>query len=677
MMNKALSSFALAACFTSLSIAQDSTSIDLYDMSLEDLLNMDITVASKKAISQKESPGIVSVISEEEIISSGARDLMDVLRLVPGIHFNSDVQGQVGISIRGNWGLEGKVLVMIDNQELNENLYGSVMFGGHYDVTQIKRIEIIRGPGSSIYGGYAELGVIHIITKGSRDYQGFNANYTFGTMNRHAVSLGAGDSIGDLHFDIKAFYSQSQRSDQNITDWYEGEASMDGTSDLSALNLNVGAQFKGLKFRMIYDDHQTESINMFGEVSEEPGTPVDFSSLLSELKYDWEVSEKLTITPKVNFQHFAPWVTDEDPHAYYDAVDDWTYDNAFKLSANRMTGNLSATYDINEDINILVGTEYLTETANNHLRDESEAYYYNGKDELTLNQFSAFGQFMWMNDIVNVVTGGRFMNHSTAGTAYAPRLALTKEIGNFHTKALLSQAFRAPSFENINGSVDDDGNPTITPEETTVFEIELGYLLNEKTQLTANIFDITVQNPIIYYYDPNTEIENYENYNQTGSRGTEVELRHKNSWGFLTFNYSLQSAASKVDAFLYEVPGYENLSLGMPQHMLKLNATYKIKENLTANISGTWLSERYAINTVEYDVDDNEILVYDKNEAVLLLNLFVNYKDLLTDGLNLGLGVNNLLNQKNSFIQPYANYLSPLPDRSTEFVARLSYDFTK
>ncbi len=65
--------------------------------------------------------------------------------------------------------------MMIDGQEINENLYGSVVFGGHYDVSQIQRIEIIRGPGSSIYGGCAELGVIHIITKSATDYHGANA----------------------------------------------------------------------------------------------------------------------------------------------------------------------------------------------------------------------------------------------------------------------------------------------------------------------------------------------------------------------------------------------------------------------------------------------------------------------------------------------------------------------
>ena len=123
---------------------------------LENLINSLIGVASKKPLSRRKSPSIVTVISQDEIRRSGARDIVDILRLVPGFDFGVDIQGAIGLGVRGNWATEGKVLFMLDGQEMNEILYSTIQLGNNFLPDQIKRIEVIRGPGSSIYGGYAE-----------------------------------------------------------------------------------------------------------------------------------------------------------------------------------------------------------------------------------------------------------------------------------------------------------------------------------------------------------------------------------------------------------------------------------------------------------------------------------------------------------------------------------------
>jgi outer membrane receptor for ferrienterochelin and colicin len=148
-------------------IANQEKSLILEDLSLEELLNIEVRVASgskSHGLTTRESPSIVTLVTEEEIRKSGARDLIDVLRLVPGFEFGMDVQGAVGVGIRGNWGFEGKVLFLLDGQEMNDNSYGTLVLGNHFSVQQIKRVEIIRGPGSALYGGFAELSVINVIT---------------------------------------------------------------------------------------------------------------------------------------------------------------------------------------------------------------------------------------------------------------------------------------------------------------------------------------------------------------------------------------------------------------------------------------------------------------------------------------------------------------------------------
>ena len=95
-------------------------------LNIDELFQVKVEVGTIKAVNQREVPSIVSVITKEEIINSGAKDLLDVLTLfVPGVNFGTDVEGVVGIGIRGFWSHEGKVLLMIDGQECNEDMFGT------------------------------------------------------------------------------------------------------------------------------------------------------------------------------------------------------------------------------------------------------------------------------------------------------------------------------------------------------------------------------------------------------------------------------------------------------------------------------------------------------------------------------------------------------------------------
>src|SRR6478672_5076727 len=154
---------------------------------LQKVLNKGLTVSSSKALSTRETPGIISLITAEEIQNAGARDLIDILRMVPGFDIGQDLQFVMGIGLRGNWANEGKVLVMMDGQPFNELLYQTVAIGNRFPVDAIERIEIIRGPGSAIYGGSAEYGVINIITKAAESLNGVEV---YGVGGFHAGAVG-------------------------------------------------------------------------------------------------------------------------------------------------------------------------------------------------------------------------------------------------------------------------------------------------------------------------------------------------------------------------------------------------------------------------------------------------------------------------------------------------------
>jgi outer membrane receptor for ferrienterochelin and colicin len=640
---------------------------DLFDMSLEDLMKVEVHVASgSKSLTQREAPGIVSIITEEEIQNSGSRDLIDVLRLVPGISFGSDVQGVVGITMRGNWGHEGKVLLMIDGQEMNDLLYSCTFFGNHYSVDQIKKIEIIRGPGSSIYGGYAELGVINIITKSGKDFDGINAGgilgYLSDTFGRTDAHLEIGKKINNLEFSATGFLGQGIRSERNCSDIYGNSYSMKNESALDPEFLNFGFKYKSLSARFLYDNYHTTTRYWFG-INLLKAYDLDFTTLSGELKYDFKINPKLILTPKINFIQNQPWKSIEEPVVGEDS----SY-FVYHQKALRIKTNLSASYDISEKINLIFGGEYFRDYVQNLVVGNT---YWNGTDKVSLHNISGFAQGIFKTDFANITIGARAENHNIFGTSFAPRLGITKIIGNFHTKILLSQAFRSPGIENINlsSSFSSDGSPTIKPEKTQTAELELGYMITKKMTLTANVFYIEIDHPIVYIIDSSGN-EGYFNKDKSGTAGFELEYRWRGEKSYATVNYSYYNARGVNKTDDYSVPGNENALLGTPQNRITFNGSLKLFKGLSINPTIIYMGKRYGYTS--YDSIAGKPIIKEFN-PIVLTNIFLNYRDFLTKRLNLGIGVYDIFNSDLAFIQPYNGGHAPLPSQGREIILKLSY----
>ncbi|MCC6138894.1 MAG: Plug domain-containing protein, partial [Bdellovibrionaceae bacterium] len=205
--------------FAQISQAQEIENID--ELSLEDLMNVKASIASKTEKGTRESPGIVTVLTKTELKRMGARDLIDALNMVPGFSFGHDIQGVVGLGVRGNWAHEGKFSLLVDGLEMNEILYSTTQFGNHYPIDHIKQIEVIRGPGSAIYGGYAELAVVHVITERGADLNGGKVVATYGQMKedfgRRNLSVQVGKKSGDWDWSLAGLIGQGRRGDGPYT----------------------------------------------------------------------------------------------------------------------------------------------------------------------------------------------------------------------------------------------------------------------------------------------------------------------------------------------------------------------------------------------------------------------------------------------------------------------------
>ena len=227
-------------------------------ISVDELLNMKLTV-SKKELPLREQPSIVSVITTEDIANSGATDLIEVLQMIPGINFGYDTEGVIGIIMRGNWANEGKILLLVDGMEMNEQFYYSMQFGNHYPIEQIKRIEIIRGPGSAIYGGSAELGVINIITRNGDDINGLSVSPIYSQMNSNygilSAAISSGVKIKDFNISLHGYISERNRSEDNFSNLGDTVYNLsDGNSLTKQRWLNFQLSYKGIQTRFIFDE---------------------------------------------------------------------------------------------------------------------------------------------------------------------------------------------------------------------------------------------------------------------------------------------------------------------------------------------------------------------------------------------------------------------------------------
>ena len=171
----------------------------LKQMSLDDLMNVEITSVSKKEEKLTEAPAAVYVLTQEDIHRSGATSIPEALRLVPGLDVARIDAHTWAISSRGfNDQYANKLLVLIDGRSVYSPLFSGVFWDVQGPMLEdVDRIEVIRGPGATMWGANAVNGVINIITKSAQDTQGWLVSGGGGNQDRGFGEFRYGGSRGD------------------------------------------------------------------------------------------------------------------------------------------------------------------------------------------------------------------------------------------------------------------------------------------------------------------------------------------------------------------------------------------------------------------------------------------------------------------------------------------------
>ncbi len=172
---------------------------DLSQVSLEDLLNIEVTSASKKEQKLSKTGAAIYVITQEDIRRSGATNIPDVLRMAPGVEVAQVDGNSWAISIRGfNSLYANKVLVLIDGRSVYSPTFSGTLWNQQQvPLEDIERIEVIRGAGGTVWGANAANGVINIITKSAQATKGGLVSVTAGSETLGDGLLQYGGAAGD------------------------------------------------------------------------------------------------------------------------------------------------------------------------------------------------------------------------------------------------------------------------------------------------------------------------------------------------------------------------------------------------------------------------------------------------------------------------------------------------
>ena len=170
---------------------------DLFELSLEQLMDVVVTSVSKRSQPLSSTAAAVHVISAEDIRRSGAANLPEALRLAPGVHVARFSNNRWSVSIRGFGGrYANKLLVLQDGRSLYSPVYSGVFWEfNDIPLELVERIEVVRGPGASIWGANAVNGVINIITRNAADARGTQLSASAGTTLRGSLFASHGVAL--------------------------------------------------------------------------------------------------------------------------------------------------------------------------------------------------------------------------------------------------------------------------------------------------------------------------------------------------------------------------------------------------------------------------------------------------------------------------------------------------
>lgn len=604
---------------------------ELSEMSLEELLNLKITVASKKAEKISDAAGVISVITREELESFGGITLRDILERVPSlIGSASAFTERYGLSSRGDRTKinSGHILLLINGRPSREIVEGGIsseMYAS-FPINIIERIEVIRGPGSVLYGSNAFSAVINIITETAEEN-----NVAVSALTGNGGAVGANGEgkfkVGDLQVSLagrymkKADWKTSYKTmmyDFMTNTFYPVEAMVTIPDESKAAY--VDAKYKGLSFMASHNDYKTAYFQSGGFINT---WKKDFANLGYDLKVNdnWEMNFNGTYNYAGLDSDTVPGIVRKS----HDLVAEWTNHITITENFSVVAGGL---------YNKVMGSEVA------QILGESVTVSDKSRENIALYSQADF----WLLENLKLIGGFQANKVADFDLDIVPRGGVVwYPFPRINVKGLYSQAYRASSVDEfgMNYPTGLKGDKNLKPEKVSTIDLGVNYF-GEKVQYGVNYFHSKMNNIIApgYIVDPNDPfILNmvYMNYGETTFKGLEAEGKF-----YLARNLFL------TGSLLYQENKSDTVSNVTPvaNFSAKGGLSYKWKKGITVSLFNNYqgkLDEKFSENAFNANPKPGSYNTLDLYCSVDLVKLF---KMNINQGISVFFQGNNMLDEE-------------------------------
>ena len=657
-----------------------------------------VITASKVMENIKKAPASITVITDKQIRQMGARNLTDVLwRTVPSVNFSKpSFERNEVIIVRGTTALSS-VLLLINGHPVTR------AFGGDwrylYDdliIDNIKRIEVIRGPGSALYGANAYHGVINVITKEAEDIDGVELTARGGSYDTQQYNLLYGKTFSDLEvaFDFNYLKTHGFRGlieedfqtqlDQIWVPLGFAPASLAPgrtNSDLEKYDTQLTLNYKGFKFDGKYTDKKYDHPTSWTSALTNK-TIYDGKGYSLTLSYETRIWEGLDLYGKVyrnkdegtgDNQWFPPGHVTRTPNPAPPppfipvVMPDGLLWNP-KLESTRTGIEFQTTYKMSDSNTIVVGASYEDQKAEKipvwanflptgvpgviiplpSVQKWPEGLSM-GTEKINFKAF--FLEDIWdITDDLRLTLGARYDYYSDFGGELSPRVGLTWEyMKGYDLKLLYGHAFRAPNFLELFDF--SSGNADLDPETIDAYEISFGAEFTRNFNSRITLYHIETEDRIIP--SSGTQLFNWANQGSSRTQGVELEMRYDFGRGtYLAGNYYY---------FKRKTGNKGN------QHNAKIMANIRLSRYLNFHVDGRFIDsiERFRPGDTRDDVSG-----YGLVNATLIAKKFLKGYE----GLELRGSVYNLLDK--DWVTPTDQQIpNDMPRPGINFLLEMRYKF--
>ncbi len=506
------------------------------------------TVASRYAQTARQAPAIVTVYTDAELRERGCRTLSDVLRMVPGVYLSTSPEGRSLGWVRGVTAPDNnKILILVDGVPWYDGIYTHAWLDEYIPMSMIKQVEIIKGPGSAIYGTNAFAGVINIVTYSPEDLQGGFARVEGGSAFRRDASVVAGGRLEDRNSTVMAYARWHGALGDGEDRSPKGRRDVHGADPVNSVNAGLRLNVNRWQLALDHVDYehtyltqdQDDLYDVLFQSKDEfnLGYRNDFVALTGEFK----PGHDLLLRPRLY------WQDHDNPGLY-------GFNTGVSVTEDPDTGELSASLG-----SVLVETakhsrrygmalEYQVRPAAGHINVGGigveamqivqlwDDTYSNGEvsrgftapDDLIVDAF-VYAQHTWTALYWLELTGGFRADYNVmARSPYlSPRLGILAVPSDALTaKLLFGQAFRAPTARELLVEVEMEdgdfpftaGNINLKPETIRTAELELDYRPVSWFGVRGAAFLSLLDNTI----DKGTDLNQYVNRGGANIFGTEL-----------------------------------------------------------------------------------------------------------------------------------------------------------